>query len=643
MKKKRWLALLLTGVMVLSVSIFTYATEAEPDDSETLAGETLEETAGLPADSESATESSEFAEESTEAAEKLAEGLSEAAEEVSLEAVPYSEESSSDVAEVDGIRYTDLRDAISNAQGKTITLLKDVDLGTDRYLFIGKSSRDSKLADHAYTLDLGGHTLTGTICLLSADLKVKNGTIKYPSDSAIIVYAYGYDFKDYNKLTIEKDAAIIGSPAILQYFKYAGNKNGTEAKNFGSTTDIYGTLNGGVFVQGLVQTDLETAQKPCGINVHSGANIESTNGCGISINGAAIVNIEEGATVKGLTGVEVRAGKLNVTGGTITGTADKLEVKANGSGSATVGAGIAVAQHGTKLPTIVNISGGTISGAAALNESNPEGNFAVDLEKVEIHISGGDFKATDPTAPAVKSEDKKNFVSGGSFSSKVPDDFCAEDFQPTKQRADGTYSVENEKNGHAYDESTWQYDETSHYHLCMICEEEKTGIEEHTYEWVEDQAPTCVVNGRKHRECTVCDYREADVEIPATGHSAGTEWKSDPDGHWYECVKGCGEKLNQAVHTFKWVVDQEASASKKGSKHEECTVCGYKKAVVEIPAETKPAETKPAGQPAGTKAPGKTEAPVTGENRNPGVAASAMLLSLLGIAVLKLTREKKRG
>lgn len=37
-------------------------------------------------------------------------------------------------------------------------------------------------------------------------------------------------------------------------------------------------------------------------------------------------------------------------------------------------------------------------------------------------------------------------------------------------------------------------------------------------------------------------------------------------------------------HRFKWVIDKEATATEKGSKHEECEVCGNKKDAVEIPA-----------------------------------------------------------
>ena len=62
-----------------------------------------------------------------------------------------------------------------------------------------------------------------------------------------------------------------------------------------------------------------------------------------------------------------------------------------------------------------------------------------------------------------------------------------------------------------------------------------------------------------------------------------TGWHSDADNHWNTCE--CGEKLNLSGHSFTWVIDKEATAEEKGSKHEQCTVCGYAKAAVEIPVE----------------------------------------------------------
>lgn len=90
-------------------------------------------------------------------------------------------------------------------------------------------------------------------------------------------------------------------------------------------------------------------------------------------------------------------------------------------------------------------------------------------------------------------------------------------------------------------------------------------------------------------------------------HSYGTDWKSDTNNHWHECA--CGDKADTAAHTFKWVTDKEATATEKGSKHEECTVCGYKKAAAEIPATGSGSGS--ASQP--TK-PGSTDSPQTGDS-----------------------------
>ena len=90
-------------------------------------------------------------------------------------------------------------------------------------------------------------------------------------------------------------------------------------------------------------------------------------------------------------------------------------------------------------------------------------------------------------------------------------------------------------------------------------------------------------------------------------HSYGTDWKSDTNNHWHECA--CGDKADTAAHTFKWVTDKEATATEKGSKHEECTVCGYKKAAAEIPATGSGSGS--ADQPT---EPGGTGSPQTGDS-----------------------------
>lgn len=60
------------------------------------------------------------------------------------------------------------------------------------------------------------------------------------------------------------------------------------------------------------------------------------------------------------------------------------------------------------------------------------------------------------------------------------------------------------------------------------------------------------------------------------------KWLSDDNTHWHECT--CGEKIDEATHTFEWVVDKAPTATEAGSKHQQCTVCGHALPADEIPA-----------------------------------------------------------
>lgn len=119
-------------------------------------------------------------------------------------------------------------------------------------------------------------------------------------------------------------------------------------------------------------------------------------------------------------------------------------------------------------------------------------------------------------------------------------------------------------------------------------------------------------------------------------HSYGTAWKYDDTNHWHECQ--CGDKADTAAHSFRWVIDKEATATEKGSKHEECTVCGYKKAAVEIPATGSGSGS--ASQP--TK-PGSTGSPQTGDSSSVLwlviLCISGGVLTVLGIASRKKSKN----
>ena len=194
--------------------------------------------------------------------------------------------------------------------------------------------------------------------------------------------------------------------------------------------------------------------------------------------------------------------------------------------------------------------------------------------------------------------------------------------------------------------SDWKSDNTDHWKECtvvgcgVIIEGSKAA---HTAgEWIIDTPATATTSGSKHKECTVCGYTMTIETIPATGggehtHNYGSEWKSDSINHWKEC--SCGDKADVAAHSFKWVVDKEATATKKGSKHEECKVCGYQRPAVEIPATgstTKP--TDPTGSNPNTGA----ESPKTGDNSNMILWIAVLFVSGFGVLGTVIYGKKKK-
>ena len=107
----------------------------------------------------------------------------------------------------------------------------------------------------------------------------------------------------------------------------------------------------------------------------------------------------------------------------------------------------------------------------------------------------------------------------------------------------------------------------------------KNKNEEHTHNLtlVAAKAATCTTAGNSaYYTCDGCDKWFADatgsveitdktsVKIPALGHTAGTEWKSDDTNHWHECSR-CHDKKDEAAHDY-------------GSDNV-CDTCGYHKTV----------------------------------------------------------------
>ena len=206
---------------------------------------------------------------------------------------------------------------------------------------------------------------------------------------------------------------------------------------------------------------------------------------------------------------------------------------------------------------------------------------------------------------------------------------------------------------HSYG-SEWKNDAENHWHECS-CGDKKDTAAHTAGEWIIDTPATATTDGSKHKECTVCKRVLETGTIPAIGsgehtHNYSSDWKSDSINHWKEC--SCGDKADVAAHSFKWVVDKEATATKKGSKHEECKVCGYQRPAVEIPATGTPTEptdpTKPTNpsKPDDTTKPGSTngseKSPQTGDNSNMMLWFAVLFVSGFGVLGTVIYGKKKK-
>ena len=140
-------------------------------------------------------------------------------------------------------------------------------------------------------------------------------------------------------------------------------------------------------------------------------------------------------------------------------------------------------------------------------------------------------------------------------------------------------------------------------------------------------------------------------EGPHTHTYDGSPWYADAESHWHWCTdKDCPDRSDstkdQAPHTFVWKVDTEATTTQTGLKHEECTVCGFKRSegtvipVLSGSGTTTPGTTIP-GTTGGTT--GAAKSPKTGDA---GIALyaglSLLTLSGGGWVVGKKRREEKK-
>lgn len=311
------------------------------------------------------------------------------------------------VAKIGSTYYATLADAIGDAaDSATVTLLDNVTLA---------EALNLELGNKAVTLDLGAKTLTGRTNLKSGSLTIKNGTVAGGSQQALNVYGSADSTaQNYSVLTIASDVNVTADVYGVCMFGATAGSNG-----YGAVVNIAGRVTttgtgkeGAVFVSGNLGQNVSGDAHNV-INVTG--TITSATDAAIALNGLATVNVSAGAEVTGNTAIAVKRGTLNIQGGTVHATGAKnYPGTPNYNGTEMTGAAISVSDTYSKYGAMgANVTGGTIT------SDNADA----------IYKKDGDYKADAPIA-----------VSGGTFSSSVPVEFCAAGFIPAQSGS--TYGVE---------------------------------------------------------------------------------------------------------------------------------------------------------------------------------------------------------
>lgn len=289
-------------------------------------------------------------------------------------------------------KYDTLQAAIkATSKGKTVTLLTDVTENVE----ISKSKR--------VTLDLNGFTLNGGTGTAKAAL-TNYGTITIKDSSADKA---GTIKRDDNGIPGETSYYVIRNRGTMTI------ERGTVINNSGySQTSSIGSMNGSSLI--------------CNGDCNEGGTLTIKGGTFTQYNFIAIKN--------GALGV------LHVTGGTITSNHSAIQNWFN----ADITGGEITGQLWTDAyKTGESVGKTTIGGDATFT-----GEIVMDIYAnvaPELAITGGNLKVTkwNITTAAAKAG-AKPAISGGTFTSAVPENYCAEGFIPTKN-ADGTYGVKEGK------------------------------------------------------------------------------------------------------------------------------------------------------------------------------------------------------
>ena len=296
------------------------------------------------------------------------------------------------------------------ADGDTVRLLRDV-TGLQTISVTGGK---------AITIDLNGHSISFAF---QKYFYVENGSLTLTGEGTVSEQNNFYWYAPvmiqgstdpnaevgYSEVVIESSVVLKGWAGI-----FIDNSDAVSGCAYGVKVDFDGTIisgrdtandaGHGIYVNGSINKVAENAPV-----IEVSGDITS-EGDGIYAAGYSHWSITDG-TIKAPLGMEIRAGTLEISGGSIESTGEFVDPGPNGNGtSAGSGVALSIAQHTTKKPIEVSITGGTLIGPYAVYQANPQDNDAEALAEIKISVTGGTFVSDGEESKGVAGIYSENFT-----------------------------------------------------------------------------------------------------------------------------------------------------------------------------------------------------------------------------------------
>ena len=316
------------------------------------------------------------------------------------------------VAKIGSKKYETLADAVRlAAKGKTIKLLDDLDISATGLTIA---------AAKTVTLDLNGHALkaantnTGnikvlgklTLCDSTDTEKNGTGTGKVWTDTPYI----------YNKQDKVLIAAMDGGTFTM------------ESGLIDTASSIADNANDGQFAVSVQNENADATVIINGGHIKAGWYAVAGNGTDITYNGNITVNGGILESVADYAIYHPHTGTTTVNGGVIFGAA----------GGISLNRGKLIVNDGTITSKGTGTTGNWGDGTG--NQQAAAINVNAKYETTAVEIKGGKITAEKDAILLTNGRNGTVAVSGGSFSSEIKPEYCAEGFVPAAN-ADGTYGV----------------------------------------------------------------------------------------------------------------------------------------------------------------------------------------------------------